>query len=311
MGEVISRTGGTITDVDGDPVEAGEYCVWYRVDPNTHKERMMAAGRPCSYTLQSGDVGFKIKNEIKAISDPVAAAAKGLRLNPDESWPVRTLSANTVIAATPAPFPVSTTLNTHVNPHTYTLSSTFPESGFTHAEFTIQVEGDANNNSQYDWSTSQPSWVSVDASGVVKFTAKPSAANKTVRVTARSKTDKGIIYFKDFTINRWFTHNGNTLMTWQESNNYCSSPRSLARNGVLGGNYLGPNTYTTRGTRSGALWSEWGNWSRYAAAGFGVGQYYTSEQETLTDYYYIRSDTGHLNTRTGTERLIVACVESI
>ena len=57
VGDVISRTGGTITDVDGDPVEAGEYCVWYRVEPNTNMETVVkdpgATDRSCEYTLQT------------------------------------------------------------------------------------------------------------------------------------------------------------------------------------------------------------------------------------------------------------------
>lgn len=311
VGEVLRRTGGTIDDADGDPVEKEEYCTWYKVDPNTQAEVTIATGRPCEYTIQSGDVGFKIKSVIKVTSDAAAAFAKGVRLNPDESWPVEVVSNNAVIAPTPIPFPSTTTLNTHINPHIYALRSTFPNSGFTHAEFTIQVEGNASNNSAYDWKTSQPSWTSVDASGVVKFTAKPTASTNTVRITASSKSDKSIVYIKDFTINRWFTNNGRTVMTWAQQRSFCSTPRGLAINGVLGGNYTGPNTLTTRGTRKGALWSEWGNWSRYAGSGFEVGQYYTLDQETSTDSYFMRSDTGFLGVKPATDPLLVACVQAI
>lgn len=311
VGEEISRTAGTITDVDGDPTETEEFCRWYKVDPVTHSETLMASGKPCSYTLQPGDVGFKIKNEIKVISDSAVASAKGFRLNPDESWPVRTESANVVIAATPTPFPATTTLNTHLNPHVFSVNSGFPEAGFIHAEFTIQVEGDVNNNSQYEWSTDQPTWTNVDTNGIVKFTAKPSRATKTVRITASSKTNKAIVYIKDFTINRWFTNNGIVHMNWTQQNSFCSTPRRLASNGVLGGNYSAPNTITTRGTRAGALWSEWGNWSRYPGSGFEVGQYYTSEQDTSVDNYFIRSDTGFLGLIPSTGQLLVACVQDI
>lgn len=96
----IGLYSATGKDADGDVDKAGAHCVWYKVDPITNVETMIkdpgVSDRNCHYTMQPGDVGFKIKNVIKIYSDQDIATAKGYTINPIESWPVETLSANTV-----------------------------------------------------------------------------------------------------------------------------------------------------------------------------------------------------------------------
>ncbi|EBU2669731.1 hypothetical protein CUK74_12590 [Salmonella enterica] len=280
VGDTIRRTAGTISDVDDDPVEAGEYCVWYRVDPNTLVETLVkdpgAGDRNCEYTLQVADLGFRIKNVMKIFSD--SAIAHDFTVNPADSWPVESISANQVEPAA-QPFPASTTLNTHVHPRTFSLTSGFPSTGFVGAEFTIQVNGSTGNNSQYNWRTNQPSWVSVSSSGVVKFVAQPSSAAKKARIYAASKLDTSILYYIDININDWFTNNNANKGSWISADTYCRNLGSgygiptREKLGIRGG-------YMTFASRTGlGLWAEWGRMDYYSNSWIPHEQYWTADVE--------------------------------
>lgn len=283
VGATISRTLGTVADVDGDPVETGEYCVWYRVDSNTNVESVVkdpgAGNRNCEYTLQAADVGFKIKNVIKVFSDLAVASANGMKLNPDESWPVETVSANVV--ATLLPFPASTHLSTHRNPFDYSLTSGFPSAGFTRATFTINT----GNNSLYDWSSNQPSWISVDTAGIVTFTAKPTAATKRFRILAVPKADKSLVYYHDFTVNTWWYNNGSTWLNWEWSKRTCET------NGVFpyASDMLGRRGAIAQSPNS--LYANWGDITKYAGSGFGAYSW-TNDPEAFNQRTFAWLDKG-------------------
>ncbi|MDQ4429030.1 hypothetical protein PKO51_06525 [Yokenella regensburgei] len=105
VGDTILLKSAVGDDADGDIDKGGAYCVWYRVDPITSIAVVAKdpgpADRSCSYTIQTADVGFKIKNTIKIYSDQDVATAKGYTINPIESWPVDTISANIVSPTLP------------------------------------------------------------------------------------------------------------------------------------------------------------------------------------------------------------------
>ncbi|EHM1654535.1 hypothetical protein KDR40_004862 [Salmonella enterica subsp. enterica serovar Saintpaul] len=105
VGDVIGLASAYGDDKDGDADKAGAYCVWYRVDPNTGTEteakKPVATDRNCHYTVQSADAGFKIKNTITIFSDQDIATANGFTINPIDSWPVDTISANVVTGVAP------------------------------------------------------------------------------------------------------------------------------------------------------------------------------------------------------------------
>ncbi|EFR0233276.1 hypothetical protein HZM05_002841 [Salmonella enterica] len=298
VGATISRTLGTVADVDGDPVETGEYCMWYRVDPNTLAETLVkdpgATDRNCEYTLQVADLGFKIKSVLKFFSDGIIAAGNGFKVNPSESWPVEVLSANDVGPA-PIPFPASTTLNTHVAPYTFTLNSGFPSTGFVGATFTIQIGGSTSNNSQYNWSSSQPSWINVDTRGIVTFRSKPSSSTNKVRVFASSKNDKSILYYKDIILNDWFTNNSTNKGNWASTDNYCRSLGNgyeMPTRARLGMAVVG-NSFARRGGLG--LWSEWGAMHSYSNGWVAGNQFYwTAEQMTGSSRYIVRFSDGYV-----------------
>lgn len=314
VGETIGLVAVSGNDADDDTVKAGANCVWYRVDPNTNAETVAkdpgGADRNCHYTLQAADVGFKIKNVIKIFSDQDIATAKGFTINPIDSWPVETISNNEVQPIA-IPFPATTNLNTHVNPHTFSLNSGFPWTAFESARFTIQVEGNASNNTQYDWSSSQPTWASVDANGVVRFTTKPSSATKTVTIRATLKTDKSIVYSKDFTLSRWWTLD--RVSSYQ--NNYCTAPRKQPDDSELGGVFNGLNSYTSRGSYHLGLWSAWGNPENYGVNSvFPVGtENYWSVTPGSTGgiQRFVSFTSGQLREIRSSYFLGVLCVENI
>ncbi|EBU2669732.1 hypothetical protein CUK74_12595 [Salmonella enterica] len=312
VGDTIRRTAGTISDVDGDSVEAGEYCVWYRVDPNTLVETLVkdpgTTDRNCEYMLQAADVGFRIKNVMKVFSD--SAIAHDFKVNPADSWPVESMSANEVLPIV-VPFPATTNLNTHVNPYTFSLNSGFPSVAFESASFTIQVEGNASNNSQYDWSTNQPAWTSVDANGIVRFTAKPSSVAKTVAIRATSKVDKSIVYSKEFTLSQWWTGG----RTGPYMNNYCTTPRRQPNESELGGVFNGLNSYTSRGSYHLGLWSTWGNPENYGANNVfpaGTDAYWSTTRGSVGGLQRnVVFSTGQLREIRSSYFLGILCIENI
>lgn len=99
LASVSGGSGNNSMDIDGDKDKAGAHCVWYRVDPNGISTVVKDPGpndHNCTYTIQTGDIGHKIKNVITILSDQDVATQKGYMLNPIESLPVETISASAV-----------------------------------------------------------------------------------------------------------------------------------------------------------------------------------------------------------------------
>ncbi|WP_343529571.1 hypothetical protein [Yokenella regensburgei] len=80
------------------------------------------------------------------------------------------------------------------NGYDFAIGSGFPTTGFSQANFQVQIAGDASNNSGYNWSTDQPSWVSVDNSGNVTLKEMPTGSNKSFTIKASDVS--GVVFVK-------------------------------------------------------------------------------------------------------------------
>lgn len=100
VGDKITLAEPAGSDKDGDAIKKGAKCVWYKA-PVDGKPPVLVkdpgeTDRSCEYTIQSSDIGFKIKNSIQIFSDEDVATASGVTVNPVESLTVNIESANSV-----------------------------------------------------------------------------------------------------------------------------------------------------------------------------------------------------------------------
>lgn len=202
-----------------------------------------------------------------------------------------TATVNTTFVAVPtSPF-----TEIAVNGTTFAVDAGFPSTGFTGAEFTLNVSGQA---SDYTWSSSS-TWAEVDSGGKVSFTQKGTASPVTITATP---TAGGTPLSYTFTVGSWFINNGETYMNWSDAAAWCTA--QAAEQSTVAGLTQGTNT---RGV--GSLWSEWGRMSNYSSSGF-VSNYWTSEADGVGGHYRVSlivgvvgsgldSDTGYVVCRQG------------
>ena len=241
VGNTIGLLSASGNDADGDPDKAGANCVWYRVDPNTHAATVAKnpgpADRNCHYTLQAADVGFKIKNVIKIFSDQDIATAKGFTVNPIESWPVETLSANVIITTT-----TTTTKFNHMlingwktNFSTGGASSDYLSYIYEGATFQFALTSDHLPNpinETYNWSSSSPASVTVSNAGVVTFNSYP---GRELTITATPKIPgAGATVSHKFDSLRWVLPAGPNKVEYTEIGKYCQDVGAKIFAGVLG-----------------------------------------------------------------------------
>lgn len=212
---LASASGGpNAMDVDGDLDKFGAHCVWYRVDTQGVETVVQDPGtndRRCGYTIQSGDVGHKIKNVITIFSDVDIATQKGFTLNPIASMPVETVSANSVTPLVPKPFNRIT-----VNGGREVSHASFPVTGFKGAKFTLHADDIALN---YIWTTDNQNVSVLADSGDVVINDK--TVNEDITITAVSKNNNNASHSYKFRIEKWITHSGNVRMDFPATRTYC------------------------------------------------------------------------------------------
>lgn len=210
---LFSAAGGpNAMDVDEDLDKAGAHCVWYRVDTQGVETVARDPGpndRNCSYTIQSGDVGHRIKNVITIFSDQDIATQKGFTLNPIASMPVETVSANSVEVLL-KPFNRIT-----VNGGREVSHASFPVTGFKGAKFTLHADDVASN---YIWESDNKNVSVIANSGDVIFNNKTISEDVTIK--AVSKNNNANHYFT-FRVKKWITHSGNVKMDFPATRTYC------------------------------------------------------------------------------------------
>lgn len=138
--------------------------------------------------------------------------------------------------------------------------------------------------SDYTWDNGGSSWVSVDDSGNVTFTAKGNSTP--VTITATPKVGGAPLTYT-FSVDTWFINNGSTRMTWSDASNWCAA-QGLAQ--------PTRDDMMTPARGIGSLWSEWGSMNNYPDSGFANDNYWTSETAPILGNYYIAI----LNQGTGT-----------
>ena len=192
-----------------------------------------------------------------------------------------------------------------VNGHNFPPNSGFPKTGFVNATYTLVL--DNANASDYNWTSSADSWVNVDSTGKVTFTAEPSS-KETVTITATPKSGNGESFSHRFTLDTWFVRN-ETIRSWSASNTYCQS---------LNNGYALPTraqltnattVYPTANNASRAvnpLWSEWGDIRSY---GFTSRNSWTSEAASGSTHYSVALTFGVVtsNSDTGSDGVVVTC----
>ncbi len=189
-----------------------------------------------------------------------------------------------------------------VNGTNFGLNDGFPTTGFIGAEFTLNVTGLATD---YNWSSSNPSWVNVDSNGKVSFIAEGNSSPVTITATPVAG-GKPLNY--DFTVTDWFISDKNSApVTASAANNYCVSTLSIEQPTRLN------LTIGQRAGGSNALWSEWGDLraANYPNASFLASFYWTSEVSSSDWHYIVRLDNGLINDREDVRPAPVVCLKKL
>ncbi|KEY56440.1 invasin [Serratia sp. DD3] len=167
-----------------------------------------------------------------------------------------------------APNFAKATVDTQLNssPSLFGIASGFPTTGFTNATFQLAPHGNTAQNSNYTWTSSQSSAVSVSNTGVVTMASQPSGE---VTITAKWKSDTSVVFTYKFTVKTWIAYVYNGIS---------SGSAAIATTNCINSGYARIPTMdemllTTpasgNGQRGlGAVWAEWGNLANYPGSGF-------------------------------------------
>ncbi|MCO5784627.1 beta strand repeat-containing protein, partial [Citrobacter meridianamericanus] len=167
--------------------------------------------------------------------------------------------------------------NASVNGANFTSGIGFPTTGFTGAKFQLLMNNVTTWNGDYTWSTSQPGWMTVDASGNVTFNGTATTATKAVTLTATPKGGTAPVRTWSFTVGLWFIGTGNTMGTYAQAVSSCTglsasvptlaqftSARALSSTAARSGSYngVGPqwgtlDSYTTGWGETTTYYNSW------------------------------------------------------
>ncbi|MDA5483381.1 hypothetical protein PGS49_22535 [Yersinia intermedia] len=217
-----------------------------------------------------------------AVSVPVTVTS----LTGTPTYRVQTLSSATYRVKVPD-FVVNPVVR--VNGTSFAMDSGFPQTGFAGATFQFWMDGTPEANSHYTFVSNQ-SWVTVDATGTVRFVSTPATANKTVNIKITDSRDTSVRTYT-FTVNTWFINNGEATApevdSWCQSQGYTTPGYALLTNAVR---------YTAATRTTGNLWSEWGSLSAYGS-GWTSLTYWAREIDPnfAPDRHFVRSSDGQLN----------------
>lgn len=103
------------------------------------------------------------------ITDTVVEGGTGTATPADNAAGAAT---NTLNFKEVPPTPMDDTTKIKVNGAEFSATDGFPKTEFVGATFRLAMEGNTSNNSNYTWSVKIGSWLTVDASGNVKFNSE-------------------------------------------------------------------------------------------------------------------------------------------
>ncbi|HGY4723555.1 TPA: invasin domain 3-containing protein [Citrobacter amalonaticus] len=192
-------------------------------------------------------------------------------------------------------FVAYTLSNISVNGASFTTSQGFPTTGFTGAKFQLLMNGVTTWNGDYNWSTNQTGWTSVDTGGTVTFTGTATTATKSVTITATPKEGGAPARTYSFTVSNWYRATTTSTYTYSAAVTYCSG-----LGGVLPTRLNLINTNITSGSVSargvGYLWGEFGHISSstypLASTGFSVNWTRTNDATGTSHYFVWMSNPG-------------------
>ncbi|WFW58464.1 hypothetical protein NFJ76_11620 [Citrobacter freundii] len=178
----------------------------------------------------------------------------------------------------------------HVNRYTYSKNAGFPTTGFTGAEFKLELNSPLSGiESKYTWS-SNASWVSV-TNGVVKFTGTGTGDKVTIMGVPKNGKGPNISY--EFKLKSWYTSNG-TSMLWSDADSFCNKQHGYRLPTVKELTATNDHSDPIRGTLSG-LHSEWGALSQYPDSSFSSNsEIWALDQKTSDHHYFIYTSSGHV-----------------
>ncbi|RXJ08876.1 Ig-like domain-containing protein, partial [Lelliottia nimipressuralis] len=187
-----------------------------------------------------------------------------------------------------------------VNGYNFPLDSGFPKTGFTGAQFAIELTH--GKTSDYEWTSDTP-WISVKE-GVVSFINK--GDKQKVSIVASPKKGEGKLIFT-YALENWFVHNYANKMLWGDAYNYCSS---IAATTLPERRQLS-NGLDVRGVL-GSLWSEWGDVLAYhQESGFAVGSFWAMETKGDYQHWNASLQTGNIGGADNDDVRYVACVQTL
>ncbi|MCS3414678.1 MULTISPECIES: hypothetical protein [Serratia] len=164
--------------------------------------------------------------------------------------------------------PVSLT-GVRVNGHVFAPDAGFPTTGFKGAQFTLEL--DNAKASDYDWTSSSPSWVTVK-NGVVTFTGMGDGMEVIITGITRipKTTGQRHIEYK-FKLKKWFTNTGDSTKGYHdaallafEGGHYASLDKDMVYEDNI---YKSPYSASAK-RRLHYLANEWGRLSNYLGAGW-------------------------------------------
>lgn len=175
----------------------------------------------------------------------------------------------------------------------FAADSGFPETGFSGASFTLNLNNSTTPASDYTWRSSQD-WVAV-SNGVVTFSGTPSSGTRNVIISATPKTGSGTLSWS-FALTHWFTFSSGT-MSAAGADSYCAAQgQSVPSKDLL--------DYTDYGlTRVGSLWSEWAD----SLPSNSSSAVWASETGRYSRYYMFLYD-GHIYDNASNHSFGAACV---
>lgn len=166
------------------------------------------------------------------------------------------------VLAIPELVPADTKLS--VNGYEFYRGTQFPHTGILGAKFQVWFNGDASNNSAYQWSVDQP-WVSIDSEANVTFIDTPDSTNNTVTIIAIPIDTGTPRYYHTFTVSKWFVTAGGEKKNWAGADAWCKE------NGLEMASMADVIYASQRRYWGPYLWSEWGDCSVFANAGVTSG----------------------------------------
>lgn len=137
----------------------------------------------------------------------------------------------------------------------------FPTTAALGLKFTVYM---GENQGDYSFATNQPSWTTVNSAGVVAFTAAPTSATKTVKITITQNVAPHAVQSYTFTVNKWFETTriakGSSFVSGAYSviNAQCVTKGSGWRAAGFSGDVTGPGPAMSYRKVPSGLFAEWG-----------------------------------------------------